>query len=390
MWNSRLFTRLAIGHFSSLLLLIGFAFGPLASAEDHGQTPRFFPVIPEEKMPQFFQKICETDKWMAKLRADLPESDWRKEIRSTMEEFELKDVFWNTFLQKNYAKPGFVASYCKIRERYLRKQIEAGMTPDAVLDKLSNDETQLFVLGEKHPDMNGKDLYGDIMKTLKEKTKGGLKYLFLEMSAGKGMQAAIDNYLVGKMTFDELAKSQFSSAGKASEPMYRAAKELGLKIVCVDREVGDWRNEGNEFTGMAHRNETMADNMVGVLEKDPKAKGLFIVGQNHVAPSRIPGTRMPVPVQVLVAEKKIKTKTVQILRPPVEHVLNELTPPDCTWAIYKPEMAAFGFLPGADSKFLVSYPPSSWDLRGLPERAAKQNRASHWNDFDAVLYFPRK
>ncbi len=318
------------------------------------------------------------------IRVKLLLTDWPPSLQKTMGDLEMKDALWKKFLYLNYeTKRGFQDAYCKLREIYLKKQIKKAQSIQSVINA-SADITRLIILGETHVDRNGKDVYPKILRDLKKKDPN-LLYLFVEHRPRH--QPLIDAYLSGKLSFSEYDK-KLRAAGASEgwlnqEAFMGTAKELGLKIECVDT------NENSvDFISWQGRNEAMAKNVVEHFKKNSTDKGVLITGAGHISPHKLENGRVPVPVNVLLTASGILNKAFLITRPRQGELSpSEFAPPDCSWRVPF-EAKPFGFIPDADSRYLITV-PFGWNFRKKLEYW-NENRAQFWDDYDGVLYFPEK
>lgn len=155
-----------------------------------------------------------------------------------------------------------------------------------VRDRAQKMTTETFVssdfavtfIGETHRDL---DIGRMLVRKLPALKRAGLTHVGLEMF-NSNRQASIDGFLAGTVSRADVMKILESEWGFSSEKyieILEAVKENGLRVIALDRRaVGSDRY----IPSAAERNVHMASTIAGVIQAQPDAKVLALVGRNHV------------------------------------------------------------------------------------------------------------
>lgn len=135
-------------------------------------------------------------------------------------------------------------------------------------------ELRLVTFGEQHGIKGNTTLVAQALEALKDQ---GYGIFFIEAQRDK--QKAIDRYLAGEITLNELAEAGVPVLSHPGEAALEAAKRLKLEVLAMDSAEDGARGSGVRF--YKDRDQEMFDLVSARLDKDPKAKAVLFTGCGH-------------------------------------------------------------------------------------------------------------
>ncbi len=191
-------------------------------------------------------------------------------------------------LLKTVAKPEQI-------ERLKAEINKLGQDPrDVVLAVAKDKNTRVIGLGEWHVTPNGLRTLAEIM--MGDFKKNGITHLAVEMD--KDDQKLLDLFAKGDKTAAKKISGKYGGLQEDSLRMMAEAARNGISLVAVDgkskkaveddktvdnkTEEDKKKTEKDEKEELQFRDEQMSKNIDRILQSDPKARVLFVVGAAHL------------------------------------------------------------------------------------------------------------
>ncbi len=168
-----------------------------------------------------------------------------------------------------------------------KEQLEAIKKFKSKVDykQLLENASKIVIIGETHP---VDELREELRNNIKEFKKLGFTHLAME-ALPSARQQLLDDYYAGKATRQQVVEALKKDWGWSPESYMKlidAAKEEGIKIVCLDvkltkEQKEKWAKEKDYSADERFREAHWAKIMDEQLKADPKAKIMALVGMGH-------------------------------------------------------------------------------------------------------------
>ena len=292
--------------------------------------------------------------------------------------------------------PTATASDCGERKAYLATGLANSSDADSILRKAGASAVRMVILGENHRN-RPIDLYVSSLEMLKS-VDPALDCLFLEMYGME--QPLIDDYISSRTTFEQTRaavrkneeKGRSSSFRGDEQPLFDAAKRLGLRVIAADVNVHTPAQMDKDpsliVKSIKIRNPFMADRIADAFSGGRCHKGAMILGKSHVMPlvtDRSERGRWP-SVLELVRTHGLKTFAIDVIhRKGIEPKYGDaLAPKSCSWNLWErlpAGSAPRGFTPSSPS-------PAIEPIFNAHDASFSWDGAPLWEQYDGVILKP--